>query len=222
LLYPEFLPAWLKDLGGRTKADQFFDYMKTHSTVAVLDLRPTLLAAKKSGAIYLKTDTHWNQLGAFYACEQVIETLGQHQLPGLGPLPLAAFDRTNQLAPGGDLVNLRGIRIRMAESNAIFMTPKTNLPGVETCKPTGEHFMEEATVKNPHGRGLAMVYTDSFGRGWIPFLGYQFGEVDFYWQYHIDGPLIERHKPVVVITEMLERFFNVPDPRDLPSQDVLP
>ena len=48
------------------------------------------------------------------------------------------------------------------------------------------------------------------------------GEADFYWQYPLDGRLIERQKPVVVINEMLERFFNVTDPKRLFAQDVLP
>jgi hypothetical protein len=190
--------------------------------VEVLDLRPALLAAKKTAPVYLKTDTHWNQLGAFIACENVIQTLARHQLPGLVPVALDSFDRTNRLAAGGDLVNLRGIRISMAESNAVFFTPKTNLPPLETVIPTGERVKDLAIAKNSQGSGLAMVYTDSFGRRWIPFLGYQFGEADFFWQYHLDGPLIERRKPVVVINEMLERFFNVTDPRELFSQDVLP
>lgn len=221
-IYPEYLPAWLKDLGGRTKADQFFAYMKAHSTVEVLDLRPALLAAKKSAPVYLKTDTHWNQLGVFIACENIIQTLAQHQLPGLVPVAVDSFDRTNRLEAGGDLVNMRGIRISMAESNAVFLTPKPELPALETFIPTGEHVMDPAIAKNSRGGRLAMVHTDSFGRGWIPFLGYQFGEADFFWQYHLDGPLIERQKPVVVINEMLERFFNVTDPRELFSKDVLP
>lgn len=221
-IYPEYLPAWLKNLGGRTKVDQFFAYMKTHSTVEVLDLRPALLAAKKSAPVYLKTDTHWNQLGVFIACENIIQTLAQHQLPGLVPMAMDSFDRTNQIVAGGDLVNMRGIRISMAESNAVFFTHKPGLPALETFIPTGEHVMNLAIAKNPHGSGLAIIHTDSFGRGWIPFLGYQFGEADFFWQYHLDGPLIERQKPVVVINEMVERFFNVTDPRELFSKDVLP
>ena len=111
------------------------------------------------------------------------------------------------------LLDMRGIRISMAESNAVFLTPKPELPALETFVPTGEHVMDEAIAKNSHGSGLAMVHTDSFGHRWIPFLGYQFGEADFFWQYHLDGPLIERQKPVVVINEMLKRFFNVTDPR---------
>jgi alginate O-acetyltransferase complex protein AlgJ len=221
-IYPEYLPAWLKDLGGQTKVDQFFAHMKAHSAVEVLDLRPSLIAAKKSAPVYLKTDTHWNQFGSFIACENVIQTLARHQLPGLVYVALDSFDRTNRLAVGGDLVDMRGIRISMAESNAVFFTPKPGLPALETFIPTGEHVKDLAIAKNPHGNGLAIIYTDSFGRGWIHFLSYQFGEADFFWQYHLDGPLIERRKPVVVVNEMLERFFNVTDPRELFSKDVLP
>jgi hypothetical protein len=220
-IYPEYLPAWLKDLGGQTKADQFFAHMKAHSTVEVLDLRPALIAAKKSAPVYLKTDTHWNQFGTFVACENIVQTLA-HQLPGLVPVAWDSFDRTNRLAVGGDLVDMRGIRISMAESNAVFFTPKPGLPVLETFIPTGEHAKDLAIAKNPQGNGLAIIFTDSFGRGWIPFLSYQFGEADFFWQYHVDGPLVERRKPVVVINEMLERFFNVTDPTELYGQDVLP
>jgi hypothetical protein len=221
-VYPEYLPSWLKDLGGRTKADQFFDYMKAHSTVEIFDPRPVLLAAKKTNFVYLKTDTHWNQLGAFLVCEELVRQMSEQQLPGMVPVPLDSFTLTNRIEAGGDLVNLRGIRISMAESNAIFLLPKPELPKVATVVPSGEQVMGEATAKNPQGHGLAMVHTDSFGRGWIPFLGYEFGEADFYWQYALDGRAIEKQKPVVVINEMLERFFNVTDPRDLFAQDILP
>ena len=220
-IYPEYLPVWLKDLGGQTKVDQFFAHMKAHSTVEVLDLRPALIAAKKSTPVYLKTDTHWNQFGTFVACENIVQTLA-HQLPGLVAVALDSFDRTNRLAVGGDLVDMRGIRISLAESNAVFFTPKPELPALETFIPTGEHAKDLAIAKNPHGNGLAIIFTDSFGRGWIPFLRYQFGEADFFWQYHVDGPLVERRKPLVVINEMLERFFNVTDPKELYAQDVLP
>ena len=221
-IYPEYLPPWLKDLGGRTKADQFFAYMKSHSTVEVLDLRPALLAAKKSAPVYLKTDTHWNQIGSFIACENIVQTLARLQVPGLVSVTLDSFDRTNRIVAGGDLVDMRGICISMAESNAVILTPKPGLPALETFIPTGEHVKDMATAKNPQGHGLAMVYTDSFGRRWISFLGYQFGEADFFWQYQLDGPLIERQKPVVVINEMLERFFNLADPKALYAQDMLP
>jgi hypothetical protein len=219
-IYPEYLPSWLKNLHGQTKADQFLAHMKAHSTVEVLDLRPALLAAKKIAPAYQKTDTHWNEFGAFMACEDVIRALSENQLPGLTPVTLDSFDRINRLAPGGDLA--RGLGINMTESNAVFFTPKPELPALEIFVPDGEHIKDMAFAKNPRGSNLAIVYHDSFGRYWVPFFGYSFGETDFFWQYNLDGPLIERKKPVVVVNEMLERFFNVTDPNELSALDALP
>ena len=48
---------------------------------------------------------------------------------------------------------MRGVRISMAESNAVFLTPKPGLPVLETFIPTGEHVKDTATAKNPHGTG---------------------------------------------------------------------
>jgi alginate O-acetyltransferase complex protein AlgJ len=221
-VYTEYLPAWLKDLGGQTRVDQFFAHMKTHSTMAVLDLRPTLLAAKESAPTYQKTDTHWNQFGAFMACAELVRVLAQQQAPGLAPLALDSFDQTNRHTFGGDLVNARGISINMAESNAVFFTPKPALPALETFEPAGQLLKDMAFSKLPGKRGRAIVYHDSFGRYWVPFLGYQFGEVDYFWQYDLDPKIIEQQKPVVVVNEMLDRFFNVTDPRQLSAKEALP
>lgn len=219
-VYPENLPVWLQPLRGRTKADQFLDYLKTHSTVEVLDLRPALLAAKKTAPIYQKTDTHWNEFGAFVAGDAVFRALAAKQLPRLSPFNLDDFHRTNRLAPGGDLV--RGIGVSLTESNAVFFTPKPELPPLETFIPVREHMKDMASSKNPQAHELAMVYQDSFGRYWVPFFGYQFREVDFFWQYQFDAKLIEQQKPTVVISEMLERFFNMAHPEELSALDGLP
>jgi len=222
-VYPEHLPAWLKNLGGRTKADEFVAYMKAHSTVEILDLRPTLIAGKATAPTYLKTDTHWNSFGAFLACQEVTRTLQASQLPELPALSADSFVRTNGFAPGGDLVSLRGIRMNLVESNALRMLPKPALPTLEIFVPgIGPHVKDMAFAKNPAGKGRAFFYTDSFGRGWISFLGYEFGESDYFWQYQLDGRLIEKQKPAVVVTEILERFFNVTDTKELAAQDVLP
>jgi hypothetical protein len=222
-VYPEYLPAWLKHLGGRTKADQFFHYMKAHSTVEVIDLRPALIAGKATAPTYLKTDTHWNPFGSFLASQEVVRSLRARQLPNLPELPTSSFIRTNVLTPGGDLVNLRGVRLNVLESNAVTMVPKSNLPKLEKVVPGfGPHVKDMSSVKNPQCNGQAFFYTDSFGRSWVHLFGYEFAEADFFWQYNLNARTIEKQKPTVVITETLERFFNVMKPGDLEAQDALP
>ena len=221
-IYPEFLPAWLQPLvkDSHTKLDQLIGYLRDHSTVEILDLRPELRAAKKLGPLYQMTDSHWNEVGAFVACEAVVRALAAKQLPGLEPLSLEAFHRSNQVAPGGDLMRYLGVSL--TESNAFSLTPKPELPALEIFIPAGEHTQDRSYAKNPQGHGRAIIYHDSFGRYWVPFLGYQFSEANFYWKRYFDPVEIERQKPVVVINEMVERGFDVADPIELSARDALP
>jgi hypothetical protein len=221
-IYPEQLPAWLQPLAGQTQADQFFAHMSAHSTVAVLDLRPVLRDAKRLGPLYLQTDTHWNHLGAFIAGQEVIRQLARHQLPGLKPVALEDFTCTNRLVAGGDLA--RGLGISLTESNALFLEARTNLPPVEVYFPKGEQTRDPAYAKNPLGLGRAVCYHDSFGRPWVPFFAYSFREADFFWhyRYELEPAVIERIHPDIVISEMLERFFNQTNPNELSALDALP
>ena len=74
---------------------------------------------------------------------------------------------------------------------------------------------------NSKARGKAVVFRDSFAVSWYPFLGYHFREVIFIWRYHWDAAFLEREKPDVVIDEILERFLNQQNPRDLRAKDNL-
>lgn len=221
-IYPEFLPVWLRPLvkDSHTKLDQFIAHMHAHSTVEILDVRPALLAAKHLAPLYQMTDSHWNEIGAFVACEALVRALAEKQLSGLEPVSLEDFNRTNLVAPGGDLMRYLGVSL--TESNTFSFTPKPGLPALEVFIPTGEHTQDTSYAKNSQGHGRAIIFHDSFGRYWVPFLGYQFSEVNFYWKRFLDPVEIERQKPVVVINEMVERGFNVADPNALSARDALP
>jgi len=111
-IYPENLPAWLigsRPVGCRSKLDQLVDYMRKHSTVEVLDLRPALLAGKKTAPTYLQQDSHWNWYGGFIGCQEVIKALAR-QTPQLPPLQLEDFDWSNAPAAGGDLARILGLK----------------------------------------------------------------------------------------------------------------
>jgi alginate O-acetyltransferase complex protein AlgJ len=216
-IYPEYLPSWMNKVSSENKLDQFFAYMKTHSTVEVLDLRPTLLENRSLGPLYLKTDSHWNQLGAFFAYQRLVNELAVQFLPGARPMPLDAFERTNAPAPPGDLTAMAGID--SPESNAILLNPKASLPSlgiVSQPYKTGPL----TVTRNPYAGDSAIVYGDSFVNYWVPLLGYNFGQVSYYSNHllasqFIDADLFKHEKPTVVIVEAIERSFNVAKPKDL-------
>jgi hypothetical protein len=219
-IYPEELPSWVKKVRPETTLDQFFAYMRTNSTVPVLDLREVVRAAKTTGPTYLKTDTHWNLWGGFVAYQELVRTLAR-QVPALKlePLPITEFTLTNCLQPGGDLARMLGSS--MAESNACFFIPKPELPKFTTKQPTLEHYRDPGFINNPQAQGRLILFHDSFAGCWTPFLGYHFNQITTRWQYDMDSAWIERDKPDVVVTEMLERFFNIEDPKKMMDKEAL-
>jgi hypothetical protein len=221
-IYPEYLPSWMNKVSSETKLDQFFAYMKMHSTVDVLDLRQTLLENRSMEPLYLKTDSHWNQLGAFFAYQRLVNELAVQLLPGARPMPLDAFERTNVPAPPGDLTAMAGTD--SSESNAILLNPKASLPPLGIIAQPYQTGPLVVT-RNPHVEGSAIVYGDSFVNYWVPLLGYNFWQVSYFNNHFltskfIDVELFKHEKPTLVIVEVIERSFNVAKPKDLLIEGV--
>src|SRR5207302_6354416 len=113
-----------------SKLDQLVAYMKAHSTVQVLDLRPALIEAKKAGVLFLKTDTHWNSLGAFIGCQQLADALS-HDFPAIKPLLLEAFDRRTEIGPAGDCAQFIGQANGVQETEQLIFSPHPLLQALE-------------------------------------------------------------------------------------------
>src|SRR5215467_1988134 len=64
-IYPEFMPARLNRVRETTRLDQLMAQMRPRSSVAIIDPRGALRSAKADGALYFRTDTHWNGAGAW-------------------------------------------------------------------------------------------------------------------------------------------------------------
>jgi hypothetical protein len=214
-IYSEHLPAWITKVRPETKLDQFFTYMRAHSTVEVIDLRPALLDSRRIAPTYFKTDTHWNAFGGFVACQEIVK-----KLPGLEPLSLDSFELKKTAEDGGDLAAM--LVLKMTEENAVSLTPKTNLPPLEMGAMTRDpYFPGPFFTKNSQGKGAALVFCDSFGIATQPFLGRAFGKVTCIRKYELDAGRIELIKPDVVISEMVEREFNTKDPNQLKTEEAL-
>jgi hypothetical protein len=69
--------------------------------------------------------------------------------------------------------------------------------------------------------GRVIFFHDSFALTWFEFLPYNFNHVTYLWQYDLDSAWIEREKPDLVVSEMLERFFNIQDPKALMAKEAL-
>lgn len=219
-VYPEELPDWVTKIRPQTKLDQFIAYMREHSTVRVLDLREVVRNAKQISPTYLKTDTHWNLFGGFVAYQELVRTLAQ-EVPALKlePVPLSTHYMTNWLQPGGDLAKILGLG--MVESNAYFVFPKPGILTFTTKMSAPDRPKDPKYTINPQAKGSIVIFQDSFALSWVQFLGFNFNEVTYLWQYDLDPVWLEREKPDVVVSEMNERFFNVEHPQKLMAKEAL-
>lgn len=89
-VYPEYLPTAIRALSSESRLDQLMDYLKQNSDLNIVDLRQEFREAKSSHRIYAKTDTHWNELGAFYAYRAVIQKVSK-KYPLVKPFELSDF-----------------------------------------------------------------------------------------------------------------------------------
>ena len=219
-IYPDHLPGWLNQPSA-TKLDQFVGYMRLHSTVEILDLRPALWEARMHNPVYYNTDSHWNLMGGFVAYNAIISKVS-HQIPELNPVALENFDIQRDRGPGGDLARLGGTPTVMDDNIYVF-APKMQLPklgfyasdtNVIDYQRLGTIPVPATTITTTNSRHTthAIVFVDSFAPALVPFLGNHFGKVVFFDKEDFNPEVISQDKPVIVINEMAERRFNGADP----------
>jgi alginate O-acetyltransferase complex protein AlgJ len=205
-IYPEYLPSWLKPMRHHTKLDQFVDYMRAHSSVTVLDLRPALRDAKQIAPTYYQTDSHWNSFGGFVVCEEIIKHLPQTTSQA-GRLSLASFELKKEKLERGDLMILLGV---YGSEDDLVLVPKTSLPPMVKTVLDPTSVVPTCFTSNARAAGTCIVFRDSFGPALMPFLGYHFKTVGYFWSPGgFDPQTIEETKPDIVISEIVERHFNV-------------
>jgi len=204
VIYPEMMPASVHRLREQSRIDQFVAYLRAHSTVNVVDLRPALLEAKQRERIYHRTDTHWNDRGALVAYQQIIASL---HVDGLTPLPRAAFVDAEIQTPGLDLAGMLGLKDRLPEQD-LRLVPRTPRRAriVEPVNPQPHGIYDRlATAQADTRLPRAVIYRDSFMSALIPFLSEHFSRALYLWEPDVNPHVIADERPNVVIQEWVGR-----------------
>lgn len=210
-VYPEFMPAGVRRVGAETRTDVLVRYLRDHSTVPVLDLRPALLSAKPRERLYHRTDTHWNDRGAFVAYQQILTRLAEASPPSvrpyLVPQPRAAFEARTAVEPGMDLSGMLGLTHRMREDD--LRLTRIGAPRWRVVEPTrpDPHGIEPrlVTEHDDRARPRAVVLRDSFGSALVPFLSEHVSRAVYLWQYNLEPSLVLDERPDVVVQEVVGR-----------------
>jgi hypothetical protein len=210
LMYPEYMPDGLPRISEVHPLDQLADYLALHSDVEVLDLREALLAAKEQDRVYHRTDSHWNELGAYAAYRAIHERL-RSLVPALADVEPIGVERSRRDEPGMGLARIVG-RAAIQHEEVLSATP---VDPRSRIKP--EHratYAERVRTLAPIAHGVdddalprAIMFRDSFANALIPYLSEDFQRILYVWNRDVDPRIVRVEQPDVVIQQILGRFL---------------
>lgn len=210
-IYPEYLPANIRQARGmKTRLDQLTQTLNK-SGVDFIDLSSRLLAEKKHTAypLYYRTDTHWNDLGAFFGYEQIITRL-RRTYPGIKQLGSDDFiTRAEENREPGDLAGFLNMSGLLTDTH-ITLTPRVKLRATMVSADYAYRSGNDTVGFQIPNCGLPtlVMFRDSFTDGLIPFLSESFSKSIYLKRTRenlSDFSIYAREKPAIVILEIVER-----------------
>ncbi|MBW2390992.1 MAG: hypothetical protein JRG89_21525, partial [Deltaproteobacteria bacterium] len=211
-IYPEFMPDGLPRIGVEEQHAQLAGYLAEHSTVQVVDLMPSLLEAKRSQRVYHRTDTHWNDLGAYLAYRKILEAVAL-ALPQyaevLRPVEVELERYTDKGIGLTSMIGLSDVYreevlqlVQLDPQSQILMDMKKPYKVLEREQRPLAHGVPGAALPR------AVVFRDSFANALIPFLSENFRRVLYVWTRDVEARFVEREKPDIVIQQVAGRLLD--------------
>jgi alginate O-acetyltransferase complex protein AlgJ len=208
-IYPEFMPDHIRRANKKSRMDQLVAYLEKHSTVPFLDTRKALKDAKAQYPVYSKTDSHWNDYGAYIAHREIINYISRY-FKGAEPLPLSRFNIKTVNHMGGDLAIMLSLHEEILRENIIRMKPSPPFTFKESRKANISRYVSQLQTHCPTALlpNILMVHDSCYHR-LRPFLSEKFSKVTYIWDWGLNfyPEIIKRENPKLVIDEIAERFL---------------
>lgn len=209
-IYPEYMPKGYirSDKNTLTELEK---YLKDYN-INYVSLKNELLKQKENGQyVYLKCDTHWNNLGALYGYNAIMSSLGKDYQTFSGidysvkndwygdiskmlypSLPKSCMQYYFDI----DLTNIR------------FLQPRSSLKNDELMEELMSDREQQDTVirtMNTKGKGSLYISRDSFGRAMLPFLtvNYRSAYITRYRSFNLTDIDVKHYDDVIY--EIVER-----------------
>ncbi len=163
-IYSNYMPDYIPVVNEQTRVEQLVQSLQESTNAHIVFPKEELIAASQSAPVYYKYDTHWNEVGAYIAAQQIYKAIEfdyVQNLPEFEPNP-------SKQAPT-DLANISAtwnifnddIYYSVLHDKAVMLNESadgyiTNYSGV--------------------GNQSVIIVTDSFGEALAPFLSAQFNQ----------------------------------------------
>jgi len=218
-IYPELFPQTARRVNRLSRADQVVTAIT--DVGAAVDVRPALIEGKNTARLFQKTDTHWNQRGAYIGYKTIINAL-RLQLPSIPPpKPESEFTPMTRYIPGMDLAGMMGLTRVLGEEDLRFVPNQPHKYVVREPKGNIVEAGEARIVTEIPGSQLprAVVFRDSFTSAMAPYFSEHFSRVVYLWRNDFSVEEIEKEHPDAVLQEIVGRHVQwyVPSPELIPE-----
>ncbi|WP_211359265.1 alginate O-acetyltransferase AlgX-related protein [Bizionia myxarmorum] len=184
-IYKEYLPFQLNK--NESNLEALKNHLKTEANFEIIDLTKTLLAKKNKELVYLKTDSHWNEYGAFLGYKETMRIINQDFI--IASKELTDYNLIMKVRRQGDIVKM--INLSEEESALTF---------------TKKHVNQEAKVQ----RDIKLfMYFDSFSYAWMPYFNESFANIEYLNYHSISKQHLANEKPDIIIFEIVERNIDI-------------
>lgn len=221
-VYPEFMPDRYPRVGDEEQHQQLARHLATHSDLVVVDLLPVLREARREQRVYHKTDTHWNDVGAYAAYRAILGGLAR-VLPDRGDWRPVDVRFARRWDRGMGLTSLVGL-------SGVYLEERLELtklqPRARVAPAMRDDYREREQrllpllfqVADPE-LPTAIVFRDSFANALIPYLSEHFRRTVYMWSRDIDPRAVRIEHPDVVVQEIVGRFLGH-RPLSIPELDA--
>ncbi len=207
-IYYDETPNHMKISTYFSRLEQINSYLNEKSTIQLIDVRKELIEAKKYHQVYYKTDTHWNQRGAFVAYSKIINSLNV-DFPELKPIEISELKQTSTEFVG-DLMQFLGYKSTSKTYSDVFEPLDTSftphLVRSINLLNYSSHQLEVWEASKSLSKLKIYVVRDSFSENLKKFLSLNFSTSVYAWT--TDVPVLEalEEKPDIILHEIVERF----------------
>lgn len=199
-IYSRYMPGDYLRMPGNSRMTELVDYLKTHSRATIVCPQEEFMERADKTLLYYKTDTHWNNAGAFIAAQQLIEALDGGRAVSLEEMQLIFRD-----ASPGDLARLAYLPSRYAADYQVEVEGwLDNIESVCTQLSPYGYQGEWKTPEAEDPRHL-FLYRDSFGEWLIPVLRKKYLKVSACHYSAFERVWMEEANPDVIVYEIVER-----------------
>ncbi|MCM1188851.1 MAG: hypothetical protein NC541_06105 [bacterium] len=201
----DYLPDRVKRYSTESRADQIVSYLSENTDVPIIYPKQSLQAAASDYQVWRKYDTHWNNVGAFIASQELLKELG------LESVWLSDVAIMKDGTCGGDLAGMLGMSARYSDDTVYVIDGYYAQVSVENTESVPQPNLSYSKFESDAVNEVTVLCIgDSFLGSMEQYLSKNFKKAMFVHRDNytsLERDLIVEESPDIVVMQIAERFL---------------